>query len=46
MCEADGELDSEGDASMDRRGAGGMGWALFVLLGIGGWRVRRACRRA
>lgn len=50
-CEGDLEGEGEGDAavgcfsSVGRPGPGGLGWAVLLMLGIGGWRIRRAARR-
>ena len=50
-CEGEVKGDGEGDAelgcfsSVDRPGSSGLHWAMFLMLGIGGWRIRRALRR-
>jgi len=50
-CEGEVEGEGEGDAgfgcfsSVDRPGSSGLGWGMFLLLGIGGWRIRRGLRR-
>jgi hypothetical protein len=46
-CEGEGEGDVKVGclASVDRPGPSGLHWAALLMLGIGGWRIRRARRR-